>query len=163
MRGWEGRKVYERDVYVSRLDIAFFADALGLVSPTYYDVTAARMAGFPDVPAPRSFYLSLATTAEMARPRGTLGNDGLGELGVPPMGPARALGGGSAVLFHRQMHAGETVRVTCTLEKIYTKTNRDQALLIFLEYGRVFEGLEAGVAVTESLTRIRMPQAGGAK
>jgi hypothetical protein len=152
---WRGRTLYDHEIQVTRHEIAYFARAISLERSVYFDVGVARAAGFPDIPAPRSFYICLGFTAEMLVPRSQLDDVGMSDLYVPPMGPSRALGAGGAASHHRRLFAGETVRVTCHLADVVEKRSSSTGNpLVFLHYAREYR-VRGQVAIAEELTRLR--------
>jgi acyl dehydratase len=107
--GYEGRTFEPSEPYeVSRVKIAEFADAIGEPSPLCRDRAAARAAGYPDVIAPPTFAIvvaSGATSNMMTDP----------DLGV---NYAMIVHGEQGFTHSRPMHAGDVVVAQATIESI---------------------------------------------
>ncbi len=145
---------------ISRHDIAYFAHAVGLRDPVHFDPDAACRAGYPDVLAPRSFYLCLGTLAETQPPLAQVTQDGLSVTTLPPLPPTSALGGGATVRFLGPMYAGDTVTVRMVLTDMQEKRSSTGSTLIVLSYLRSFAVAHRGVAVEERQTRLRRARPG---
>ena len=62
-RSTKGRRLPSVTVGVERGRMQFFAKILGETNPVYFDVAAARNAGYPDIIAPPSFFMVLEAAA----------------------------------------------------------------------------------------------------
>jgi acyl dehydratase len=93
---------------VSRVKIAEFATAIGEQSPYCFDREAAQKAGYPDVIAPPTFAIVIASAASSALIR----DPGLG------LNYSMVVHGEQAFEHTRPLHAGDVVSTTSTVEVI---------------------------------------------
>jgi len=93
---------------VSRVKIAEFADAIGDPNPVYRDPGAARAAGYPDVIAPPTFPVVVATAASGK----AVADPGLG------VNYAMVVHGEQRFTCSRPLHAGDVVTAQSTISDI---------------------------------------------
>jgi acyl dehydratase len=112
-RKWIG---YESPVSVLPIEggrLRFFAKTIGETDPVYTDTTAARAAGYEDIPAPPTFLFAAEMESGTALQL-------LADLQIPI---ARLLHGEQKFVYHRPACAGDVVRVSSTVSDIYDKKN----------------------------------------
>jgi acyl dehydratase len=90
--------------------LRFFAKATGETNPIYFDESAARDAGHPNLPLPPTFLFSL----ELHQPD-TRWRD---EIGIQV---ARILHGEQSFTYHRLAYAGDVLRFETRIADIYHK------------------------------------------
>ncbi|MES2170159.1 MAG: MaoC family dehydratase N-terminal domain-containing protein [Actinomycetota bacterium] len=91
--------------------LAFFAQAIGETDPVYFDLTAARAAGHPDLPVPPTFIFG--ALLDVPDPF-----EWIAKLGVDMR---FVLHGTEKFSYHRMLHAGDTVTVQPTITNVYDK------------------------------------------
>ncbi|MCL2582734.1 MAG: MaoC family dehydratase N-terminal domain-containing protein [Streptosporangiales bacterium] len=106
-----GRKLPGFTAVAERGRLAFFARVIGEDDPVYRDVTAARTAGFRDIPLPPTFLFSLEL--ERPDPRAILA-----ELGIDMR---EVLHGEQEFRYHRVACAGEELRFEPRIADYYEK------------------------------------------
>jgi acyl dehydratase len=92
--------------------LRFFAKATGETSPVYFDESAARDAGHPDLPLPPTFLFSLEFRQPDTSWRDAIGID-----------LARILHGEQSFTYHRMAYAGDVLRFDSHIADIYAKKN----------------------------------------
>lgn len=98
---------------IERGRLRFFAKAIGETDPQYFDDSAARAAGHPDLPAPPTFLFG----AELDSGGLNLLLDQLKvDLG-------RVLHGEQEFSYHRMAYAGDRITVHSKITDIYDKKN----------------------------------------
>jgi len=108
-RDYVGRTFAPAEPYeVSRTKIAEFATAIGEPSPLCHDPEAARQAGYPDVIAPPTFAIVIATTSSAQ----VIHDSGLG------VNYSMVVHGEQAFEHARPLHAGDWVVARSTIEDI---------------------------------------------
>jgi acyl dehydratase len=90
--------------------LRFFAKATGETNPVYFDESAARDAGHPDLPLPPTFLFSLELEQPDKRWRD--------EIGIQV---ARILHGEQSFTYHRMAYAGDVLLFECHIADIYDK------------------------------------------
>ncbi len=96
---------------VDRTRLQFFAKAIGEKDPVYLDATAAKAAGYADVPAPPTFLFAAELDSGA--------NDQLlTDLDIPL---AKLLHGEQSFRYLQPVCAGDTVTVQSTITDIYDK------------------------------------------
>ena len=90
--------------------LRFFAKATGETNPVYFDESAARDAGHPNLPLPPTFLFSL----ELEQPD-TRWRD---EIGIQV---ARILHGEQSFTYHRMAYAGDVLLFETRIADIYDK------------------------------------------
>ena len=88
----------------------FFAKATGETNPIYFDESAARDAGHPNLPLPPTFLFSLELDQPDTRWRD--------EIGIQV---ARILHGEQSFTYHRMAYAGDVLRFETRIADIYDK------------------------------------------
>ncbi|HEY1152185.1 MAG TPA: MaoC family dehydratase N-terminal domain-containing protein [Pseudoduganella sp.] len=110
-RAWLGRDLPPSEMLVDRARLQFFARAIGETDRIYLDVSAARDAGYRDLPAPPTFLFSVeldsGTTDWMLR-----------EMQIPL---AKLLHGEQSFRYHKPVCAGDRITVQSTISEIYDK------------------------------------------
>ncbi|MFM0340595.1 MaoC family dehydratase N-terminal domain-containing protein [Paraburkholderia fungorum] len=90
--------------------LRFFAKATGETNPVYFDESAARDAGHPNLPLPPTFLFSL----ELEQPDKSWRD----EIGIQV---ARILHGEQSFTYHRMAYAGDVLLFECRIADIYDK------------------------------------------
>jgi acyl dehydratase len=101
---FEASQPYE----VTRVKIAEFATAIGEQSPLCFDPVAAQQAGYPDVIAPPTLAIVIATTSSAQ----IIHDSGLG------LNYSMVVHGEQSFEYSRPLHAGEWVVAKSTVEQI---------------------------------------------
>jgi acyl dehydratase len=110
---WIGHQLPDSVLPIERTRLRFFAKATGETRAEYIDVTAARAAGYADLPAPPTFL--------MAAELDSGASDGLlRDLQIPL---AKLLHGEQSFTYHKAVCAGDTITVRSTVSGIYEKKN----------------------------------------
>lgn len=110
---WIGHELPPAILPIERTRLQFFAKAIGETDPVYTDVTAAREAGYPDLPAPPTFLFA----AELDSGAIDLLLERL-EIPLPKL-----LHGEQSFSYHRPACVGDTVTVRSVIQDIYDKRN----------------------------------------
>jgi acyl dehydratase len=110
---WIGHELPPSVLPIERSRLQFFAKAIGETDPVYTDASAARAAGYPDLPAPPTF-LFAAELDSGATDRL------LADLQIPV---ARLLHGEQRFTYHRPACVGDTITVRSIISDIYDKKN----------------------------------------
>lgn len=108
---WIGHEWPASVLPVERGRLQFFAKVIGQTDPVYTDLAAARDAGHPDLPAPPTFLFSAELDSGMVLRL-------LADIGLPV---AKLLHGEQGFVYHRPVHAGDTVTVRSKITDIYAK------------------------------------------
>ena len=98
---------------IERSRLRFFAKAIGETDPMYTDATAARSAGYADLPAPPTFLFAAELDSDAI-------DRLLDDLGVPI---AKLLHGEQDFSYHRPACVGDVITVRSRIEDIYDKKN----------------------------------------
>lgn len=135
---------------VDRTGIRMFARSVGHTDPIFYDVEAARAAGYADLPCPPGYLGTPVFLPGAGDPR----------LGVLQQGPqpsrplTRGLNGGTEFEYRRDVCAGERLTATALVESFAERTGSLGPMLIVTS--RIEYRDEAGELVaTERGTGIR--------
>lgn len=110
-RTYPASPVYE----VSRAKIREFAEAIGDDNPLYLDPAAAQAAGYPDVVTPPTFL----TIINLAAINVVIEDPDLG------LDYGRMVHGDQKFDYHRQVHAGDQLRVVVHIENIMYRAGND--------------------------------------
>ena len=110
---WIGHELPPSQLPIERTRLQFFAKAIGETDPAYTDATAARDAGYADLPAPPTFLFA----AELDSGANTRL---LADLDIPL---EKLLHGEQSFVYHRAACVGDTVTVRSRIEDIYDKKN----------------------------------------
>lgn len=110
---WIGHELPASVLQIERNRLKFFAKAIGETNPIYTDPSAARDAGYPDLPAPPTFLFAAELDSGTSM---TL----LADLQIPI---AKLLHGEQSFTYHRSACSGDTVTVRSTVTDIYDKKN----------------------------------------
>lgn len=110
---WIGHELPPAILPIERTRLQFFAKAIGETDPVYTDVTAAREAGYPDLPAPPTFLFA----AELDSGAIDLLLERL-EIPLPKL-----LHGEQGFSYYRPACVGDTVTVRSVIQDIYDKRN----------------------------------------
>ena len=110
---WIGHELPSSELPIERSRLRFFAKAIGEDDPVYTELSAARGAGYRDLPAPPTFLFAAELDSGAV--------DGMLELlGVPI---AKLLHGEQSFTYHRDASVGDTVTVRSRIDDIYDKKN----------------------------------------
>lgn len=112
-RKWIGHQLSESVLPIERSRLQFFAKAIGETDPIYTDATAARDAGYPDLPAPPTFLFAAELDSGVT-------DRMLQDLQMPI---AKLLHGEQSFSYGVPACVGDTVTVRSTIEDIYDKKN----------------------------------------
>jgi acyl dehydratase len=123
-RKWIGHELPPSILSIERSRLQFFAKATGETRQEYLDVTAARAAGYSDIPAPPTFLMA----AELDSGAST---QLLTDLQIPL---AKLLHGEQGFVYHGPVCAGDTVTVQSKVSEIYDK--KDGALEFVVKSSR---------------------------
>jgi acyl dehydratase len=93
---------------VTRDQIRAFATAIGATDPTHFDPAVARARGHPDLLAPPTFPVVVATAA---------GDRVLGDLGLDAPGVLHVA---QRFTYHRPVYAGDRLLCTVTVQTVRT-------------------------------------------
>jgi acyl dehydratase len=110
---WIGHELPVSVLQIERSRLKFFAKATGDTRAIYTDESAAREAGFPDLPAPPTFLF----TAELDS---GASDQLLADLNIPI---SKLLHGEQSFTYHRIACAGDTLTVRSTISDIYERKN----------------------------------------
>ncbi len=110
---WIGHEIGSSVLPIEHSRLRFFARAIGETNPVYTDVTAARGAGYADLPAPPTFLFAAELDSGAMF-------DLLELLGVPL---ERLLHGEQSFEYFGPVVAGDTVTVNSRIKDIYDKKN----------------------------------------
>lgn len=110
-RKWLGHEWGPSVLEIERGRLKRFAAAIGETDPVYFDVAAAREAGYTDLPAPSTFLFAAefdsGVTERMLR-----------DLQIPF---ERLLHGEQGFIYHRCACAGDTITATSKITDLYEK------------------------------------------
>jgi hypothetical protein len=114
---------------VTSTGIRAFARGVGYDDPVYYDVEAARAAGYDGLPAPPAYlgtpvYLPGRSDAVFSGP------PGVGPR--PRFGLEHVLDGGTEVVYERRPTAGETLMATDRLVDLQVKQSRSLGTMLIV-------------------------------
>lgn len=112
-RQWIGRTLPPSVLTIERGRLRLFAKAIGETDPVYLEESAARDAGYADLPAPPTFLFAAELDSGAV-------DRLLADLGIPV---ARILHGEQGFAYHRPACAGDTVTVESRIENIHEKKN----------------------------------------
>jgi acyl dehydratase len=112
-RKWIGYELPASVLPIERSRLQFFAKVIGETDPMYTDTTAARDAGYPDLPAPPTFLFAAELDSGAAFRL-------IDNLQIPI---AKLLHGEQSFTYHRPACVGDTVTVHSTVSDIYDKKN----------------------------------------
>ena len=112
-RKWIGHELPASVLTIERSRLQFFAQAIGETDPVYTDATAARDAGYPDLPAPPTFLFAAELDSGAAFRL-------IDALQIPI---AKLLHGEQSFTHHRPACVGDTVTVRSGISDIYAKKN----------------------------------------
>src|SRR5215510_14652794 len=112
-RNWIGHELPPSVLPIEASRLRFFAKAIGETDPIYTDVSAARDAGYGNLPAPPTFLFA----AELDSGAVDLL---LARLGIPV---AKLLHGEQSFSYHAAACVGDTITVRTRIEDIYDKKN----------------------------------------
>jgi hypothetical protein len=115
--------------------IRAFARGVGYGDPVYYDVQAARAAGYERLPAPPAYlgtpaFLPARSDAVFSGPPGTGPR--------PRYGLRHVLDGGTEVVYERQLGAGETLMATDRLVDLQAKQSRSLGTMLIVSTETTF-------------------------
>lgn len=142
-RRWIGHALEPTEFAIERGRLRFFAKAIGETDPIYTDVSAARDAGYADLPAPPTFLFSaeLDSGATFAM---------LEMLGVDL---ARILHGEQSFRYFQDVVAGDVVTVRSRISDIYDK--KGGALQFVVKQSDVLNQRDEKVAALRAVIVVR--------
>jgi acyl dehydratase len=135
---------------VTRDNIRKFAVATGAAEPIHHDPAAARQAGYPDVVAPRYFFVSLGLALDQLRPRSELSAGGMPR--GDPLAGRPVMAGETSVEWHGEILAGDEIVVTQTFAGMSAKEARSGNLEVHRYEREYVRGTE--LLVRERYSRI---------
>jgi acyl dehydratase len=138
---------------VDRVSIARYAHAIGETDPIYFDVEAAREAGFEDVLAPPFFPYVIRMHAADLIPRNELEPDGSAGGDVPPVETTRAMAGETAIELGAPVIAGDEILLTKRITDMFEKTGRSGPM-VFVTMEFTFTNQRDELVAREQFTRI---------
>lgn len=150
---WLGRSVTYDPYPVTALDIKKYCIAVGIDHAIHLDRDAARAAGHPDVVAPAGYHMAIRHTVPNLIPASDLFDDGGGPDLTPPTTALRRMAGESSMEFHRDIHAGDVITVTKTIESLQEKVGRGGPLA-FVEYRLDYRDAHDNTVLAETYVRI---------
>ena len=108
---WVGYELPPSEMTLERGRLRLFAQAIGETDPAYTDVSAARDAGYADLPAPPTFLFATELDSGAILQL-------LERLEIPL---AKILHGEQSFTYHKAACAGDTVTVRSRIADIYDK------------------------------------------
>ena len=120
-RNYIGLESEDRFVDVEKGQLRLFAKATGEGNPIYFDEDAAKKAGYPAIPVPPTFAMCLGSIApaENTSARG---------MNIPI---ARILHGEQQFTYHKQIFAGDRIRLKTRVVDIYEKKGGALEFIVF--------------------------------
>ena len=112
-KAWIGHELPESVLPIERTRLQFFAKATGETRAEYLDVSAARAAGYADLPAPPTFLFAAELDSGVS-------NQLLHDLGIPL---SKLLHGEQSFTYYKPVCAGDTITVRSTISDVYEKKN----------------------------------------
>ena len=112
---------------ITSTSVRAFARGVGYEDPVYYDVEAAKAAGYENLPAPPTYlgtpvYIPGTSDPTFSGPRGA--GPGAG-YGLP-----NVLDGGTQTTYERVLVAGDVLSVTTTLADLTTKESKALGVML---------------------------------
>ena len=138
-------EVLEFDLPIERGKVTEFALAVGEDNPVFFDVEAARLAGFPDVVAPPTF--TVTQIWQVSR------EDREAKLGAN-LDYARVLHGEQEFVYKRLPFAGEILKGRMQISKDFTKEGKRGGTMRFVTYESVFKDAQDEEVLTAYYTLI---------
>ena len=120
-RKFIGMESEDRFVDVEKGQLRLFAKATAEANPIFFDEEEAKKAGYTALPAPPTFAFCLASLA----PPKTLSPRG---MGIPI---EKLLHGEQQFTYHRQIFAGDRIRLKTRVVDIYDKKNGALEFVVF--------------------------------
>ncbi len=108
------------EIEVERGRLRFFAKATGATNPIYFNDTAARAAGYADIPAPPSFAYCITMDAGQSF-------NVLEDMDIPL---PKAVHGAQGFVFHKTIIAGDVISGRQKITNIFEKKG---GVLLFIE------------------------------
>jgi acyl dehydratase len=131
---------------VTTTGIRAFARGVGYEDPVYYDVEAARRAGYDGLPAPPAH---LGTPVFMPGKSDSVFSGPPGTGPRPRYGLTDVLDGGTEVTYERPLLAGETLMATDRLEDLQIKQSRSLGTMLIVTTVATFRDERGDVVVSE--------------
>lgn len=144
-RSTKGHAMPTVSVEVERSQIRFFAKALAETNPVHFDVEAAKAAGYPDLPAPPSFFMPIEAMADEERAR--LGQPSLIRLLRCDFG--RLLHGDETYSYSGLVFAGDTLDFDTRIVDFYEKKG---GLMEFVTIESKVSHAQRGALITATRT-----------
>jgi hydroxyacyl-ACP dehydratase HTD2-like protein with hotdog domain len=152
-RSWATAPFPAFEMVISRTDIQRFARAIGETDPVYFDIVAAREAGYPDLLAPLYFPYIIRSHASHLVSANQLEPDGSASVDVPPLPTDRAMAGETVIDFGAAIHAGDVITMEKRITDLYEKEGRS-GTLVFVTIEFLFTNNRGHQVFRESFTRI---------
>ncbi|KPF62259.1 hypothetical protein IP79_12840 [Porphyrobacter sp. AAP60] len=144
-RSTKGLALPTVSVEVERGRIRFFAKALGESDPIHSDIAAAHAAGYPDLPAPPSFFMAIEAMADEERAR--LGQPSL--VALLKCDFRRLLHGDESYAYHGLVFAGDALQLDTRIIDFYEKKG---GLMEFVTIESSVSHAERGTLITATRT-----------
>lgn len=144
-RSCVGQALKPYSVGVEKAQLRFFAKATGQTDPVYFDETAAREAGYPNLPVPPTFLFCLETDSPDRQEFLRLAGLDLGRL----------LHGEQSFVYHRPACAGDILTFEPRITDIYSR--RQGSLDFVVRETRVTDVMANHVADLRSIVIQRQP------
>jgi acyl dehydratase len=120
-RKFIGLESEDRFVDVEKGQLRLFATATAEQNPIYFSEEAAKEAGYPAIPAPPTFAFCLASLAPAK-------NTSARGLNIPI---AKILHGEQQFVYHKQIFAGDRIRLKTRVADIYEKKGGALEFIVF--------------------------------
>lgn len=150
---WVGRSVQYRPYAVTDVDIVKYCHVLGITDQRSLEREAAVAAGHPEIVAPRGYHMVIRHTMPNILPLEELSEDGGSPDLTPPSSATRRMAGATRIRFHADIHAGDVVTLTKTVESLEEKVGRSGPLAL-VTYALDYRNQHGATAVEESYVRI---------
>ncbi len=154
-----GRPTGAATLHVERGPVSIFARSVTDRNPVYRDLTAAREAGFDDIPAPPTFTFSAASywgafpEDQPEDPTGGRGNPTREFIGSLMAEGGLVLHGEQEFIYHKPVQVGQTLHQEGKVVDLYTKEAKGKTMT-FLVTETVFKDDAGDPVVTERFNLI---------
>jgi acyl dehydratase len=144
MRAEIGRELPPWTYEITRTSVRAFARGVGTTDPVYFDVEAARRAGYRDLPAPPSYlgtpiFLPGISSDTFSWPSASQPRV---EHGLPGL-----LDGGTEIEYLDQICAGDTLVAVARLTDLQTRENKTLGTMLITTSETVFTNAASGRVV----------------
>jgi acyl dehydratase len=131
---------------VTTTGIRAFARGVGYDDPVYYDVRAARAAGYDGLPAPPCY---LGTPAYVPGRSDETFSVPTGTGPRPRFGLEHVLDGGSEAIYERPLVAGDVITMTNKVVDLQTKESRTLGTMLIVSTEATGRDAEGAIVVRE--------------